>query len=451
MRTCRTSESAVKTEITLKTRHGALVPVELLSRQAGATNAEDVCYHTAIVDLTDRRKAEEEHRRAEEERASKEAARAASDAKDRFLAMLSHELRTPLTPILFALAAFEKSGGVPEALRPTLRMIARNIALEARLIDDLLDVTRIARDKLRLQRETVDVHAAVHDAIRMLEEEFRVRQVQPAVDLAARAHHVSADPARVLQVLSNLVKNAVRHTPPGGRVTVASANPDPAMVRLSVTDTGVGIEPAALGRIFDLFEQAEDAGRPDAGLGIGLAVCKGIVEAHAGRIAAASEGRGRGARFDIELATVAPPAVELDSTRPERPAEGARRILLVEDNPDNALAMSHFLGQRGYEVTVAGSVHQALELARDDIDLVISDIGLPDGSGHDLVRQLVRRGPVRAIALSGYGAEIEVNRSAASGFERHLTKPIDPEQLIDAIEGLLPRRNGTRDPEGTPD
>jgi CheY-like chemotaxis protein len=271
----------------------------------------------------------------------------------------------------------------------------------------------------------------------MLGEEFRARQVEPVLALDAAVHHVSADPVRLVQVLSNLLRNAVRHTPPGGRVTVASANPAPETVRLSITDTGTGIAPEALGRIFGLFEQAEDEERPSPGLGIGLAVCKGIVEGHGGRITAASEGRGRGARFEIELATVPPPARRTASAEPERAPVTPRRILLVEDNQDNAQAMSQFLKLRGYVITVARNVHEALRAA-DDYDLVISDIGLPDGTGHDLVRRLSRRGPVRAIALTGYGAESDVDRSVASGFERHLTKPVDPDQLIDAIEAAPP-------------
>jgi len=242
---------------------------------------------------------------------------------------------------------------------------------------------------------------------------------------------------RLRQVLWNLVDNALKHTPEGGRVTLGSTGEPAGRVGLFVRDTGEGIAPGMADLIFQPFEQGRPRREGDGGLGLGLAICRGIVEAHGGEISAATPRDGKGALFTVTLPTVAPPAVE----PAERPAatprkRTARRVLLVEDNPDNAAAMSEYLRLRGYDVHVADSVASALRAAVAGFDVLVSDIGLPDGTGQDLVRQLTGNGPVPAVALSGYGARSDIEKSRAAGFGCHLTKPVDPDELVAAIEQI---------------
>jgi CheY-like chemotaxis protein len=224
-------------------------------------------------------------------------------------------------------------------------------------------------------------------------------------------------------------------------VTLGSYVDRPGSVHLFVEDTGEGIPPEMAQRLFEPFEQGGAPRGGSGGLGLGLAICRGIIEAHAGEIAAGSPADGRGTLVRVVLPTIAAPAVAAPAPRARSvPAPATRRILLVEDNPDNATAISEYLRLRGYEVRVAGSVATALQMAAEGFDVVVSDIGLPDGSGQDLVRKLRENGAVAAIALSGYGTRSDVMRTREAGFHRHLTKPVDPDELIDAIERVAAER-----------
>jgi len=430
---CRRLDGAFRTELELRPRQGPTLPVEILSARS-ASEQVGIFFNTAILDLTERLRAEGE--RAQRLR-KEEVARAASEAKDRFLAVLSHELRTPLTPILLALGTVRERRTVPDALAPMLDMIQRNVELEARLVDDLLDVTRIIQNRLSITREIVDVHLVLHDVVDLCGPELGEAGLTARLELAAREHHVHGDPVRLRQIFWNLLRNSIRHTPSGGRVTVRSVNESPHALKLVVSDTGAGISRPLLGRVFELFEQGEDDRRRNLGLGLGLAICKGVVEAHGGRIRAESEGRGRGATFTVTLGTAKPPRTPSSLPRPEHhPPPTSLRVLLVEDNRDNAAAIAELLRVHGHSVQVADSVQQALRAGEQDFDVLVSDIGLPDGSGQDLMRALRARRPVRGIAFSGYGAAEDVRRSAEAGFDRHLTKPIDPDQLLEAINTL---------------
>jgi nitrogen-specific signal transduction histidine kinase/methylmalonyl-CoA mutase cobalamin-binding subunit len=396
----------------------------------------------STIDISDRERAREELERAHRE------ARAANEAKDRFLATLSHELRTPLTPVLAVLSRLESDAALAGQARD-LAMIRRNVELEARLIDDLLDLTRIASGKLELHRREIDARQVVEHALSTLRAELEAKGLRLEVDLAAADHRVWADAPRLTQVLWNLLSNALKFTPPGGVVTVRSRLDEPAReLVLEVSDSGIGIEPDVLPRIFDAFEQTDRRiTRRFGGLGLGLAVSRAIVDLHGGRLAAASEGKGHGSVFTLRL-PLGGVQEDLEDTgvwfahRPALPAPAPAvrtlRILLIEDHPDTAEAMADLLRLMGHEVTVAGSVAAGLATAESmqdagGIGLVVSDLGLPDGSGQDLMRELVHRWGLKGIALSGYGMEEDVRRSHEAGFARHLTKPVDLDTLRAAI------------------
>jgi CheY-like chemotaxis protein len=372
-------------------------------------------------------------------------------AKDRFLATLSHELRTPLTPVLAVTSGLEHSDRLLPEVRDDFIMMRRNIELEARLIDDLLDLTRVSRGKLELQRHEFDLREVLEHAVQTsCAEEIASGRRRVEIDLAAADHRLWGDASRLTQVFWNLLNNAVKFTPEGGTVTVRSRGEGTNRLAVEISDTGVGIDPELLPRIFDAFEQGE-AGvtRRFGGLGLGLAITKAIVELHGGDIAARSDGRDHGATFVVRLPVgprplhlVAPPpaaAEGADSAEDTLPT--ALHILLVEDHVDTADALAELLRGRGHEVTVANSIAHALATAKrleagdaGAVDLVISDLGLPDGTGQDLMRELVARFGLRGIALSGYGMEDDVRRSREAGFECHLTKPVNLQALESAIQ-----------------
>jgi nitrogen-specific signal transduction histidine kinase/ActR/RegA family two-component response regulator len=381
------------------------------------------------------------------ERAARAEAEAANRAKDRFLATLSHELRTPLTPILATATAMLDDPTTPVAFRSVLEMIRRNVALEARLIDDLLDLTRIRRGMLHLQREVLDGHQLIHQVVEICRADLRAARLELALDLAARQPQVDADPARLQQVFWNLIKNAIKFTPLGGTVTVRSRDGPglpPGMtstaVIFEVSDTGLGIEPDLLPRIFDLFQQGErSAASRSGGLGLGLTISRSIVEQHGGRLTAASSGKGLGATFTIEMPTAgsmpapAPPAGPLIPTVaiPDR----ALTILLIEDNADTLNYLSQMLTLRGHAVHTAASLASAIRLASEvAFDVLVSDIELPDGSGLELMGTLRSSRAVPGIALSGFGSSEDLELSRSAGFAEHLTKPVVFRRLEEAIQ-----------------
>jgi CheY-like chemotaxis protein len=333
----------------------------------------------------------------------------------------------------------------PAGLRPTLAMIRRNAELEARLIDDLLDLTRVRQGRLHLNPVVVDAHVLIRHALEVCDADVRAKGLGLEVDLAAGASHVAFDPARLQQVAWNLLKNAVKFSNAGGRVAVRTGCGDapeaggrPRLV-LEVVDTGIGIDPAVLPRIFDPFEQGDaETARRSGGLGLGLAICREIVEAHGGRITASSAGRGRGAAFRVELPTVpAPPLPEPFVV----PAEGCTRrptlrVLLVEDNTDSREALSRILRAEGFAIETAGDVRTAIALAGSrSFDVLVSDLGLPDGSGLDLMRAIRGRegGRIAGIAISGYGTDEDIRQSREAGFAAHLIKPLRTRELRASI------------------
>jgi CheY-like chemotaxis protein/two-component sensor histidine kinase len=309
-------------------------------------------------------------------------------------------------------------------------MIRRNVALEARLIDDLLDLTAIGAGKVSLHRERVDMHQLTQAVVAMVQDSVQDKQIQLELELDAQQPHVEADQARMQQVLWNIVRNAVKFTPRGGRVLIRTASRDGEFL-LACSDSGIGIASEALPRIFSPFEQADaEVSKSYGGLGLGLAIAHGLMAQHGGRIRASSDGRGSGATFTISLPCEAPPpaATKAEAT-PQAALPGAgRRVLLVEDNEDAGVALAMCLEEYGYHVQHVTTCADALQTARNGrFDAVLTDLGLPDGSGIDVGRALSRQLPV--LALSGYGREQDRARSAAAGFAAHLVKPADPAEV----------------------
>ena len=365
---------------------------------------------------------------------------AANRTKDNFLAMLSHELRTPLTPVLAALDAFKTCAPPGAELTSTLAMMRRNIELESQLIDDLLDLTRITKDKLHLDFESVDAHQAISNVVEICASEVSTKMLQVRLDLRATDFRVMADPAKFQQIIWNLFKNAIKFTGENGVITISSANHLPQILTISLADTGIGIEPEIMERIFNPFEQGERSfQRRFGGLGLGLTISKSLAQAHGASLIAKSEGRDRGATF---LLTVKTAGLEEASAKPlvarAQAAPGSLSILLVDDHPDTCAALERLLTLRGHRVVAAPSMRAALVKAADrSFDLLISDVGLPDGNGMDLLRYLRAIRPIRGIAISGFGMDADISKSLAAGFAEHLVKPVKLERLEAAIARVM--------------
>lgn len=404
-----------------------------------ALHAKDIEVAEARATIAERARVEAELRQAKTSaEQAKAAAEEASRAKDHFLAVLSHELRTPLTPVLAAVSLLEREA-LPQRARDRIELIRRNVELQARLIDDLLDVTRIVQGKVELDKRRVDLFTILDRAVEVCRPDVEARRLEFSIDHGPRRYLVEADAARLQQVFWNLLKNAIKFTPLGGWVRLG-CRPEPGGVCVEVSDSGIGMEPEAIQRIFDAFAQAEiSITRRFGGLGLGLAISKALVQMHGGSITAHSEGPGRGANFVVHLPVVAaasPVEAAEEAAVAEHQATKTRRILLVEDHGDTAEAMTTLLELFGHQVQRAGDVAAALDIAAcGQFDLLISDLGLPDGSGLDLIRSLRSSGVGwPAIALSGYGQEQDVEQSRRAGFQCHLVKPVDVSRLIEVIE-----------------
>jgi two-component system CheB/CheR fusion protein len=387
-------------------------------------------------DITERKRSEEQLLEAKRE------AEAASHAKDKFLAALSHELRTPLTPVLMTVAAMDINSDLAPELRDDIAMIRRNVELEAKLIDDLLDLSLALSGKLRLDLETVEVNEVVHHVCEICRPFVLEKRINLHCDLPDPSPFVKADPARLQQVLWNLLRNATKFTPERGDISVIVSPTTENRVRLQVRDSGIGIAPDVLPYIFDAFEQGDaDITREFGGMGLGLAITKNLVELHRGTIRAESGGAKQGSTFTLEF-----PLVSKKVDEQARPAESASasgealRILFVDDNDDTAFVLSKFLTASGYLVKTAGSAVAALELAsKEPFDIMVSDIGLPDVNGYELMKQIRAFYPIQGIAMSGYGMEDDLRKSREAGFSDHIVKPASLSQLERSIHRL--RRN----------
>ncbi len=371
---------------------------------------------------------------------SAEEARAASRAKDDFLAALSHELRTPLSPVLMTAAALEGDASLPSEVREQLGMMRRNIELEARLIDDLLDITRISRGKLTIQPVVADVHQLLEHTVEIVRGDGLGNEVGLVFELQAQRHHTMADPTRLQQVFWNLIKNALKFTPSGGIVTVSTHNDADGRIIVRVTDTGIGIAAEALPHIFNAFDQGDVAGQHRyGGLGLGLAISQAIVAVHGGSIRAESEGTGCGATFTVVLTTTDSSAEATTTSTTQPAAAQALRLLIVEDHEATRTVLTRLLERQGHHVVSAGTIQEALAaVSKEPFDVLITDLGLPDGSGLDLMSQIKGRSNCHGIALSGYGMEQDLRQTKEAGFFAHLVKPVNFDQLRQLL-AQLPR------------
>jgi signal transduction histidine kinase/ActR/RegA family two-component response regulator len=382
-----------------------------------------------------------ERRRAEEALQQQNAAvEAANRTKDHFLAMLSHELRTPLTPVISALEALEIEPAQTREVKSALAMIRRNVELETQLIDDLLDFTRIAKDKLQLRFAPVDAHVAISDVVEMCRAEAESRKLEVHLNLRANTRYVVADAAKFQQIIWNLLKNAIKFTPEDGEIAISSSNPSPEVLTISVRDTGIGMEPEVMQRIFDPFEQGNRSfERRFGGLGLGLAISKSLAQAHGGALTAQSDGRNRGSTFLLSMQTISPAeGLEGPAKRTGENFRQGLRILLVDDHQDTCTALEKLLVRRGHLVAATHSIRSAMETAaRNQFDLLISDIALPDGNGIELMMQLHAISKIPGIAISGFGNNGDIEKSLQAGFAEHLIKPVKLDTLEAAIERAI--------------
>lgn len=366
--------------------------------------------------------------------------------KNEFLATLSHELRNPLAPIRTALHAMHLSGLWPAEGRALREMIERQIEHMSRLVDDLLDVARINQGKIQLRKEKVDLAAKIVRVLETCRPRIEDAGHQLHVSLPTEGIWVDGDRVRLQQILENLVINAGKYTKPGGRIDVSlSTERGEAVIR--IRDTGVGIAPETLPKIWEMFAQGEHSSeQARSGLGIGLSLAKQLVQLHAGRIDAASDGLGKGSEFSVRLPLMARSAAEdvtaeTSASDKSETASVRRRILVVDDNADAADSLGMLLGIWGHQVEIAHNGTAALQLGRRfDPELVFLDIGLPEMNGYEVARRLkedVGLARARFIALSGYGAQGDHQRSKEAGFALHLVKPVDPKRLSAVIVSVF--------------
>ena len=399
---------------------------------ARAPSGEPACILGLAEDVTARKRIERAQHEAE----------GANRAKDDFIAALSHELRTPLTPVLMLATTLESDESLSPDHHEQIRLVRQNVELEARLIDDLLDLTKVARGKFSLKREPINLQEVLSRSVEIVRGESEGKNIELRLELEARISTSNADPTRIQQVFWNLLRNAIKFTPAGGCIRVRSFNTNSELLSIEVQDSGVGIPPADLGKIFRPFEQGAVGGEHRfGGLGLGLAISKAITDLHGGFISVASEGLNRGATFTVRIpvsqATLVPGTQQRHPLRAEFTPH--LHILLVEDNESIRTVLARLLSREGHEVETAETCAEAREAAHhqppgDPIQLLISDLGLPDGSGLSLVQELKSDTPdIKAIALSGYGTDDDIQKSLQAGFSAHLTKPIAFDDLRRSI------------------
>ena len=460
----RASAGKLAAELTYVRKDGTIFPAEVRSVVLGDQKNQSF---VVLTDITQRKAAQEALA------AAKAAAEAASRAKDQFMAVLGHELRNPLNPVMATACLLREDPRFDADIREQLEVICRNAELAARLIDDLLDVTRIQRDKVELDRRPIDLCTIIRQAMTDCMPDIERKELEAGVDLGPVPQWVDADAGRLQQVFWNLLKNSIKFTPVGGCVgvrvrreeghakTQTPGSPEGGASPLSrvpvsfviaeVNDSGEGMEPEALVRIFNAFEQAERSiTRQFGGLGLGLTISKALVEMHGGSIQAHSDGKGKGSTFTVRLPLLPAEAVVaaetgVAATGPHSELPPAKittrplRILLVEDHADTALVMRRVLSAQGHKVQIAGDVATALQLAdQQTFDLMLSDLGLPDGSGLDLMRALRAKGiNLPGVALSGYGQEADLQASREAGFVAHLVKPVNLPKLKQEIAKVM--------------
>jgi signal transduction histidine kinase len=400
------------------------------------------------------------------EQQARAVAEAANRMKDEFLATLSHELRTPLGAILTWATLLRSGGNEFDLTKRGLEAIERNTRLQVKLIEDLLDVSRIISGKMQLEIVPVDLKAVIGSAVEAIAPAALAKDIKLRAHIGPDLPAIEADPARLQQIASNLLSNGVKFTSPGGRTDI-SVTVDAGWIEIRVSDTGRGIAAEFLPHVFERFQQADSSTtRAESGLGLGLAIVRHLVLAHRGTVEAASEGLGRGAVFTVRLPVVqARTPVELPFTLPQvghvdagpalRDQLDGVRVLVVEDDADSREAILAVLSQAGAVLASADNVRRALEhLSREPVDVVVSDIGMPHEDGFMLIRELRSRllpgaAPVGAIALTAFASVEDQHRAFVAGYDAFLAKPADMNELVSVI-GQLARRSAVRgDAAGT--
>jgi signal transduction histidine kinase len=389
------------------------------------------------------RKLVQERQHWEIERLRLEAAKEkeANQRKDEFLAMLAHELRNPLAPIFNALHILELNGNKEAPAAEVRTVLNRQVRLLARLVDDLLDVSRITRGKIQLRREPLELAKLLARAQESARPSIEARGHKLEIIVPPEPLWLDADPTRLEQVLANLLNNAAKYTDPAGRITVLAERQEDTLI-LKVRDTGIGIAPETLPKLFDLFLQADRSlDRAQGGLGIGLTLARRLVEMHGGTIEASSEGLGKGSEFTIRLPLLREPWPIRPVIEPAKTAGQPLRILVVDDSQDTAESLALVLRIEGHEVRMAYDGSAALEIAQFfRPDVAILDIGLPGINGYELgrrIRELESARKILLIALTGYGQAQDHHRSLENGFDHHLVKPVDPVVLQETIARSL--------------
>jgi signal transduction histidine kinase len=384
----------------------------------------------SVHDVTDaRRVAHAYSDLLEKERALRAAAEENDRRKDEYLAMLAHELRNPLAPLRNALYMLRRPDTLPAHQQWAWDVVRRQVRQLGQLVDGLIDAARVTRGRVDLKREVVDLAALVRGCCEIAKAQFAARRHEWVIDLPEPPLRVEGDPLRLEQVVANLLNNAAKYTEPGGRVEVRLRREDRESI-LDVRDTGIGISAVLLPRIFNLFEQAErPLDRGNGGLGIGLTLVRKLTELHGGNVTASSPGVGLGSCFTVRL----PALAETAPSEPRAETAPQRRVLVVDDNRDLAESLGMVLRLWGHDVKVVYDGPGAVAAAREyRPDVVFLDIGLPGFDGYEVARRL--RGPLgfrdaRVVAITGYGREEDRRKAREAGFDMHLTKPVDPEEL----------------------
>ena len=439
----RSGEHIQHYETVRRRKDGSLFEISLTISPIRQNNGKITGASKIGRDITRQKQAERELERAHKK------ALAASRAKDDFLAALSHELRTPLNPVLLLASDSAENPQLPAEVRAQFAAIRNNVELEARLIDDLLDITRITHGKLLLNMGWADVHAVLKEAIETVRFELEEKQISLALRLAKGQSVIKGDAVRLQQIFWNVLKNAVKFNSPGGEIRVeTSMVEESGKITIKIIDSGIGMTSEEITQIFNAFSQGDHADGEGShrfgGLGLGLTISRMLVELHSGVIYATSDGRNQGSTFVIELPLVQSNA-KIDNsmatdllTRNGAEAGSKKklgmRILLVEDHEPTRAALIHLLTNRDCKVYAAESVAEAQTLAnRERFDLVVSDIGLPDGNGYALMSELREKFGLKGIALTGYGMEQDVERGQNAGFVAYLIKPVRVESLEKAL------------------
>jgi PAS domain S-box-containing protein len=475
MRRCRNGEGSsndgVRGEMRMISRKGRLFPAHLLSRASAPLGGGPTAYRTAVTDLTEFKITEEEKRQLI---MREQSARAAAEAKDEFLAVVSHELRTPLTAILLWSKLLRAGHVAPDQQEVALGAIEHSAVAQQQLIEDLLDISRLVSGRLRLEIRETDIVPVIQGAIDTVRPAAELKRVHLEAQLNPQIGRVRVDPDRLRQVVWNLVHNAVKFTPAGGRVNVCLQRRQD-MLSIEVKDTGQGISRHFLPHVFERFRQADvSPTRTSGGLGLGLAISRQLVELHGGRIHAESRGQGKGATFSVEL-----PAAQWNHKQIE-PSEGEARaaaekfvatpvlqnvcVLLVEDDAQTRGVVQWLLERCSATVTAVDSAAAAIREfeqtlrpagrnASPRFDLLISDIAMPEQDGYDLIRRVrelekshAARTPLPAMALTAYVREKHRAEALAAGYQEHVAKPIDPGTVISVALRLVGRSEGAGSP-----